>query len=459
VTKERSKGTCALVMLGCPKNLVDSERMLGVLQRDGYRIVFQPEEADFVVVNTCGFIERARQESFDTIEEMIGLKREGRIRGVIVAGCLAEREKTALLDKYPEIDQIVGVFAREEIAGSARRLLELASPDEVNGRQRATFRPAPDYALDDTGRFRITVPHSAFLKIAEGCDRLCTFCSIPSMRGKYVSKPIEQVVAEAEELAADGTRELILIAQDTSYYGRDLYGQSRLAPLLRRLEEVDGLEWIRLMYLYPMHVGEELIDVLAAGRKVVPYLDMPLQHINDEVLRRMNRMVTRAGTERLLERLRQRIEGLVLRTTLIAGFPGETDAQFEELIEFARRWRFERLGVFPYYREPGTPSADLDGQLPDAVKQARANRLMEVQQPIAFAWNEAQVGRRMDVLIDRDIPGQRHAYVGRSYADAPEVDGVVYVTGEGLAAGRIVPCEIVGSREYDLIGVAVGQPR
>ncbi len=436
-------------MLGCPKNLVDSERMLGLLQLDGYRMVPQPEDADLVIVNTCGFIESARQESHDTIREMLDLKRRGCIRGVIVAGCLAERDKDALLGLYPEVDRVVGVFARDEIAVTVDNLLA-----GVNG-ERTAMRPPPRQAMVDTGRLRITPRHLAYLKIAEGCDRECTFCSIPSMRGKFVSKPLEQVVAEAEELAADGVKELVLVAQDSTYYGRDLYGGSRLAELLRRLDEVEGIRWLRLMYLYPMYVSDELIDTLAGARRIVPYLDLPLQHINDEVLRRMNRRVTRAGTERLIERLRRRIPGLVLRTTFIAGFPGETDEQFEELVEFVRQQRFERLGAFAYSRETGTPAAELDGQLPENVRQSRRNRLLEVQQPIAFAWNEAQVGRRLEVIVDRDIPGEKNAWLCRSCADAPEIDGAVYVTGRGLAPGRIVPCEVVATRGYDLIGVEV----
>lgn len=426
--------------------------MLGLLEADGYRFIRHPEGADFVLINTCGFLESARRESIEAIREMVALKRQGRIGGVIVAGCLAQRDKELLLETCPEIDQIVGVFAREDIVTSARRLTEASST------LRGLFRPAPDKALPDTGRVRITAPHVAYLKIAEGCDRLCTFCSIPSLRGRYVSKPIEQVVAEAEELAADGVRELVIVAQDTSCYGRDLYGEPRLASLLVRLEEVSDLKWIRLMYLYPQHVSDELIDVLRSGRKVLPYVDVPLQHIVDAILRRMRRHVTRHQTERLLERLRQRLDRLVIRTTLIAGFPGETEREFDQLIEFVRRQRFERLGVFPFSREPGTPAAELDGQLPEAVKQARADRLMEVQQPIAFAWSEAQVGQRLQVLIDRDISGEKDAYVGRTYADAPEIDGAVYVTGEGLAPGEIVTCEIVTTRGYDLIGVAVAEP-
>ena len=446
VTKKRTQGTYALVSLGCPKNLVDSERMAGLLRLDGYRMIAEPEGADFVVVNTCGFIGDARSESHAVIQEMLALKRRGRLGGIIVTGCLAERDKEKLLQMYPEIDQLVGVFGRDEIATAAGRVRRGSSE------QHTLFRPAPSRPLADTQRLRITPPHLAFLKIAEGCNRLCSFCSIPQMRGNYASKPLDDIVAEAEELVADGVRELVLVAQDTSFYGIDLYGRPRLAELMARLDQIDGLAWIRLMYLYPMHMTDELLDVIASGKKILPYLDLPLQHIDDDVLRRMRRRVTRAETEQLLDRLRQRIERLVLRTTLIAGFPGETEEQFELLVDFVRRRRFERLGAFAYSEEPGTAAVELDNLVPQEVGNARRDRLLAVQQEIAFAWSEAQVGRRLDVIIDREIPGQRNAFVGRSYADAPEVDGNVYVTGKKLAPGQIAPCEIIAARGYDLVG-------
>jgi ribosomal protein S12 methylthiotransferase len=452
----QEKGTFALISLGCPKNLVDSERMAGLLGREGYRLVAEPEGADFVVVNTCGFIGDARRESATAIREMLRLKLRGRTRGVIVAGCLAERDRQSLLEEYPEIDQLVGVFARDQIAAAAGRLTAPDGDCVLPDPRRALFCPAPAQPLDDSGRLRITARHLAFLKIAEGCNRSCTFCSIPKMRGPYATKPIERVLAEAEELAADGVRELILVAQDTSYYGVDLYGRPRLAELLSRLDRLDGLEWIRVLYLYPQHIGDELIEVIAGARKVLPYLDLPLQHINDDILRRMRRGVSRAETERLLDRLRQRIKGLVLRTTMMAGFPGEREEQFQELLSFIRHWRFERLGAFAYSEEPDTPAAALDDQVPRQVRNRRRHELLATQQEIAFAWNQAQCGRSLDVLIDRAITGQSSAYLGRSYADAPEIDGAVYVTGEDLAPGQIVPCEIVAARGYDLIAVATG---
>jgi ribosomal protein S12 methylthiotransferase len=450
-----TKGTYAFVSLGCPKNLVDSERMLGLLQVDGYRLVPDPDGADFVVVNTCGFIERARAESFSAIDEMLELKRRGRTRGVIVSGCLAERQKEDLLEERPGIDCLVGVFGREEITRVADRLV--GRLDE----QRSVFQPAPIKTLPDSERLRITPRHFAYLKVSEGCDRLCTFCAIPKMRGKHVTKPVEEVIREATQLAKDGVRELIIVAQDTTYYGIDLYGEPRLASLLRELEKVPGIEWIRLMYFYPMYVTDELIDVIAASRRIVPYLDMPLQHINDTMLRRMARRVTRQQTEEMLAKLRARIPNLAIRTTFITGFPGETEEQFAELSEFVRNQRFERMGVFTYSFESDTPAANLPDHLPDEVKESRRGRLMAVQQEVAFEWTAAQVGKRIEVIIDQPVPNERNVWVGRSMADAPDVDAAVYVTGgpHKLQPGRIVPCEVVTCQGYDLIAVALERGR
>ena len=454
----RPKGRYAFVSLGCPKNLVDSERMLGMLQLDGYELVDDPQGADFAVVNTCGFIEQARQESFAAIDEMLELKNRGDLRGVIVSGCLAERQREALLDDRPGIDHLVGVFGREEVTKVADRLIGGLNE------QRTVFQPAPIRPLPDTSRMRVTPRHFAYLKISEGCDRLCTFCAIPKMRGKHATKPMEEVVAEAQELAGDGVRELVVVAQDTTYYGMDLYGEPRLTQLLQQLETVEGLDWIRLMYLYPMYFDDQLIDFLAASKRIVPYLDMPLQHADDQILKRMQRRVNRQETEALLAKLRERIPGLVMRTTFITGFPGETDDQFQELVEFVRKQRFERLGVFTYSYEPDTPAAKLPGQVAEVVMNARRDRLMVEQQDIAFAWNDAQIGRQLDVLIDAAVAGEENAWIGRSYADAPDVDSVVYVTGMDdsasvLTPGALVRCEIVARQGYDLIAVACENPR
>ncbi len=446
---QAAKAKYSFISLGCPKNLVDSERMLGLLQLDGYELVPDPLDADFAIVNTCGFIEEARAESFGAIEEMLALKRQGNLRGVIVSGCLAERQRESLLESHPEIDHLVGVFGREEVTRVADRLI--GGMEE----QRTVFRPAPTHPLPDTARLRITPKHFAYLKISEGCDRLCTFCAIPKMRGKHATKPIEEIVAEARELVADGVRELVIVAQDTTYYGMDLYGEPRLVELLAELEQVEGLRWIRLMYLYPMYFSDELITAIAESSRIVPYLDMPLQHINDQMLRRMQRRVKRNETLELLAKLRAQIPDLIMRTTLITGFPGETQEQFDELVEFVRSQRFERLGVFTYSLEPDTPAARLDDHLSEEVKNSRRDALMAEQQKIAFAWNEAQLGKRFDVVIDSKVEGEPNAWVGRSYADAPDVDGVVYITGERLAVGQMTTCEIVATSGYDLVGVSV----
>ena len=444
----KSKGSYAFVSLGCPKNLVDSEKMLGTLALDGYTLVPEPAGADFVIVNTCGFIESARAESRSVIDEMIDLKRSGQTGGLIVAGCLPERVGGSLLKERPEIDHVVGVFGRDEIHRVADHLVGHARE------QRELFRPAPITAQQDRGRLRITPRHFAYLKISEGCDRTCTFCAIPKMRGKHVTKPIEEVVREAEELVGDGVRELVLVAQDTTYYGLDLYGEVRLTQLLEQLEQIDGLDWIRLMYLYPIHFNDELIDVIANSSRILPYLDLPLQHINSGVLKRMQRRVDRAATERLLESLRDRLDNLVLRTTFITGFPGETDEQFEELREFVDEGHFQRMGVFTYSLEPDTPAVRLEGHLPEETKESRRDALMATQQRHAFAFGDSVVGYELDVILDREseTPGN---WIGRSFADAPEIDGVVEVAGEGLSVGQLVPVEILSRQGYDLAGASL----
>jgi len=448
------KGSYAFISLGCAKNTVDSERMMGLLKLDGYELIGDPEQSDFVVVNTCGFIEAARTESFGAIDEMLALKKAGKTKGVIVTGCLAERQKEQLLEDRPEIDSLVGVFGREEITKIADRLLG----DQAE--QRNVFQPAPIRALPDEDRLQITPKHFAYLKISEGCDRLCTFCAIPKMRGKHATKPMEQVIAEAQQLADKGVRELVVVAQDTTYYGMDLYGEPRLAELLTKLNEVKGLEWIRLMYFYPMYIDDKLLKVIADSEKILPYIDMPLQHADDVMLRRMSRRVNNEQTESQIVRMRELIPDLVLRTTFITGFPGETDEQFEALVEFTKRHKFERMGVFTYSFEPDTPAAKMEGHLDDSVKNQRREKLMMAQQEVMFEYNERQVGKTIDVIIDQSVPGQDGAWIGRSKGDAPDVDSVVFVTqtDHQLKPGQIVPCEVVTFKDYDLIAVAVGQP-
>jgi ribosomal protein S12 methylthiotransferase len=469
---EHPKGTFAFVSLGCPKNTVDSERMLGKLAQDGYALAPEADGADVVVVNTCGFIEAARQESLAVIREMLELKRQGRVGSVVVAGCLAERKKEDLLAEVPGVDHLVGVFGREEIAQvvdlslrSRDRQGAGSGPPLANARgsevaeQRTLFRPAPVRALEDTARLRITPRHYAYLKISEGCDRLCTFCAIPGMRGKHVTKPIEEVLREARELAADGARELIVVAQDTTYYGLDLYGRVRLAELLRELDRVEGLEWIRILYAYPIHFTDELIETLAGAKKIVPYLDLPLQHINDRVLRRMQRRVKRSEIEELIGRLRGAIPGLTLRTTFIVGFPGETGAEFEELAEFVRQTRFERAGVFTYSHEPGTPATRLDDPLPEEVKQERRGRLMEAQQGVALDWAARQVGKQLEVIVDGPDPEVPNHVLARGHADAPDIDCLLRVKGKGLRPGDLVNVKVTAADGYDLVARALGPGR
>lgn len=453
---ESSRGSYAFISLGCPKNLVDSEQMLGLLQRDGYQLVPNPEQSDFVVINTCGFIDNARKESFEAIDQMLELKRQGKIRGVIVTGCLAERQQEKLLEARPEIDGMVGVFGRDDITTIVGRFMD--GLDE----QRSIFRPAPIRALSDDFRLQVTPKHFAYLKISEGCDRLCTFCAIPKMRGKHASKPQEKILEEARKLAANGVREIIIVAQDTTYYGMDIYGEPRLADLLKELDKIDGVDWIRLMYFYPMYIDDHLIDTIASADRILPYIDMPLQHINNQMLKRMSRRVTHEQTIEMVTKLRRGIPKLVLRTTMITGFPGETDEQFEELENFVSEIRFERLGVFSYSIEPDTPAAKLPDHLPERIKKERRNRLMAIQQSNAFAWCKEQVGTTLEVLLDKAVDEANNVWLGRSFGDAPDVDSTVFVTGEKgepLSSGSMIDCEIVSFKDYDLIGAAVGVSR
>lgn len=451
---DSGRGSYSFISLGCPKNLVDSEQMLGLLQKDGYRLVAEPENSDFVVINTCGFIDNARKESFDAIDQMLELKRKGKIRGVIVTGCLAERQQEKLLEARPEIDGMVGVFGRDDITTIVNRFMD--GLDE----QRSIFRPAPIRALADDFRLQVTPPHFAYLKISEGCDRLCTFCAIPKMRGKHASKPMDKILEEARRLSSQGVRELIIVAQDTTYYGMDMFGEARLAELLKELDQVDGIDWIRLMYFYPMYIDDHLIETIATAKRILPYIDIPLQHINDQMLKRMSRRVTQEQTHALITKLRRNIPNLVLRTTMIAGFPGETEEQFEDLENFVEEMEFERLGVFAYSIEPDTPAAKLQDHLPERIKKERRNRLMAIQQQNAFAWCEKQIGKRLPILIDKVVDASQNVWLGRSYADAPDVDSTVFVTGDAsrpIQIGDLVDCEIVSYKDYDLIGAAVGE--
>lgn len=446
-----ARGRYAVISLGCPKNLVDTEQMLGRLDQDGYQMVDQVEQADMVLVNTCGFIDSARAESFEAIDEMLDRKRKGQLRNVIVTGCLAEREQGQLLADRPEIDAMVGVFGRNDITDVMDRLRSgMAEQQQV-------FRPAPIRPLSDGVRRAVTPRHFAYLKISEGCDRLCTFCAIPKMRGKHYSKPIEQVVDEAKRLADSGVREIVIVAQDTTYYGRDIYGEPRLADLLAELDQIESVDWIRLMYFYPMYIDQRLIDTIAGAERILPYIDMPLQHASDRMLKRMSRKTTRSSQEAILDQLRGGIDDLIMRTTLITGFPGETDEDFAELMDFVGAQQFEQLGVFTYSIEPDTPAAKLPHRVAPEIAQRRMDEVMALQQRIAFAHAESFVGSTQDVILDAALDDQPGVFLGRTYGQAPEIDGVTYVSqvDRPLAVGEIVACEIVANDGYDLIAASL----
>src|SRR4051812_7816165 len=467
----------AFVSLGCPKNLVDSERMLGLLAEDGLAITNDPAAADAIVVNTCGFLEASKDESLEAIRDAIRMKSEGRCRRVVVAGCLVQRHKTKLLNDVPEVDRLVGVFDREHIVeavhgqenprqehghflGKYHDLSRELAQAQAHGLQSVGFvketktNRLPVFE-DDRARLRLTPRHYAYLRISEGCNQGCTFCTIPSIRGPMRSKPLEQILAEARELAADGAVELNLIGQDTTSFGTDIGYGPGLAGLLRALDrELKDVHWLRLMYAYPSCFTDEMIGTIADAGRVVKYIDMPLQHINDELLTKMRRRVTRKQIETLLEKLRKRVPGIAIRTTFIAGAPGETEAQHQELVKFVRDFGFEMMGVFPFSPEPGTPMGRMGGQLPDTVKQARVEELMLTQQKVAFVRSKRTVGKTVQVLIDR--PAGRDAedgYVGRTQAQAPDIDSVTFVHSEGvdLHPGQVLDVKVTDYQAYDLV--------
>ena len=436
----------AFVSLGCVKNLVDSEKMLGQLAEAGCALTADESDADVIVINTCGFLEAARTEADDVIREAVERKAAGEVKRVVVAGCLVQRDERTILERIEGVDALVGVNNRDDIVRA------------VLAKERAGVDRSADlflgdyhaYTQTDTARLRLTPRHYAYLRISEGCDQKCTFCTIPSIRGPMHCKPPEVVMAEARELVNDGAVEISLIGQDTTSYG---LGNDRLdgglAGLLRQLNVVDGLRWIRLMYAYPSVFTDEMIDAMAECERICKYVDLPLQHINDRVLKAMHRRVDRKTTEDLLGRIRERIPGVTLRTTLIAGFPGETEEEFEELVQFVRDFRFEALGVFAYSREPDTPAGRMKGQLPEAVKQQRVDQLMTVQQEIAFALADERVGSRLEVLIDEEVePG---VLLGRHRGQAPAVDSVTYVEECDASPGDFVSVRCTGRDTYDLV--------
>jgi ribosomal protein S12 methylthiotransferase len=461
--------TIAFVSLGCPKNLVDSERMLGLLAEDGLAITPDPRDADAIVINTCGFLEASKEESLREIRNAVALKENGRCRRVIVAGCLVQRHKTDLLEEVPQIDRLVGVFDRDHIVQAVRGKenprqehghylgkyhdlsRELAAGSGQAELQHTKTNRLPVFE-NDRGRLRLTPRHYAYLRMSEGCNQGCTFCTIPSIRGPMRSKPIEQIIAEARELAADGAVELNLIGQDTTSYGTDIDYAPGLAGLLRTLNRaLTDVRWLRLMYAYPSCFTDEMIRAIADCGRVVKYIDMPLQHINDEILTKMRRRVTRRQIETLLDKLRKRIPGIAIRTTFIAGSPGETEAQHQQLVRFVRDFGFDMMGVFPYSQEPGTPMGRMTDQIPDDVKQQRVEELMLTQQEVAFGKAREVIGQRIEVMVDRKHPGTAETIVARSQSQAPDIDSVVYLKGHKLHPGQFHIVKVTDFQAYDLV--------
>ncbi len=442
MTRRAAAPRLAFVTLGCPKNQVDSENMLGLLVRDGFHTVADPAEADVAVVNTCAFLQSAVKESRDTIAQVAALKHAGNLKGLIVTGCLAQRSGESLLADFPEVDAVLGTGQWKEVVRAAHHVLE-------GDLRREALTAAPGGALDpDVPRALSTPRHLAYLKISEGCDHRCTFCIIPRLRGDQRSRPIAELVAEAERLAAQGVRELDLIGQDTTGYGVDLPGKPGLADLLAALDQVDGLRWIRVQYTYPRLWSDRLIETWAGAKRVVPYVDMPLQHIAQDMLRTMARAMTEKDTRALVRRIKRGIPGVSFRTNFIVGFPGETEEHFATLMRYIEEEPFDHVVVFPYEREPETPSHGMAGQVPVRERRSRRARLLALQQRLSRERLARRIGERLEVMIDG--PAGRGQWAARTAGMAYEVDGGVVVDGAGLAPGDVVPVRITGSSAYDL---------
>jgi ribosomal protein S12 methylthiotransferase len=448
------------VSLGCPKNLVDSEVMMGLSQEGGHTLTSNPAEADVIVINTCAFIDSAKEESVNTILELAELKKTGSCKRLVVTGCLGERYRDELKTQIPEIDAVLGTGEVPEIVGAIEgagksRRIPLTLVHDQSPIPNPQSLDLPTYLYDaESPRVFTTPRHFAYVKVAEGCDYKCSFCIIPKLRGHYRSRTVEAIVREARSLAARGVRELILISQDTTFYGRDLGAGAALPALLRELNTVDGIDWIRLLYLYPTTITDDILDAMAECGKVVKYVDLPLQHAADDVLRRMKRPGTGRNYEKLLARIRERVPGVSLRTTFIVGFPGETDAEFEELLTFIRGVGFDHVGVFTYSHEEGTTAHDLRDDVPAATKKKRRNAVMAAQKRIVARAQKRRVGTHVQVMVDGPSPEHELVWRGRLAGQAPEIDPVVYFTDanpETLRPGALLQAEIVGSREYDLV--------
>ena len=432
------------ISLGCDKNLVDTEVMLGLLASRGYEMTDDETQADIIVINTCCFIHDAKEESIQNILEMAEYKKEGKAKALIVTGCLAERYRQEILDEIPEVDEVLGTTAYDKILDAVDKALE--------GTHSVILSELDALPLPDTKRLVTTGGHFAYLKIAEGCDKHCTYCIIPKIRGNFRSVPMERLVKEAEYLAEQGVKELILVAQETTLYGKDLYGEKSLHKLVRELCKVSGIQWIRILYCYPEEITDELIQVMKEEKKVCHYLDLPIQHASDSILKRMGRRTTKQELKDIIGKLRREIPDICLRTTLITGFPGETEEQHEELAEFVDEMEFDRLGVFTYSPEEGTPAASMPDQIDEEIKEERQAELMELQQEIAFDNAEGMVGREVLVMIEGKVADE-NAYVGRTYRDAPNVDGLIFInTDEELLSGDFARLNVTGALDYDVIG-------
>ncbi len=433
-----------MVSLGCPKNQVDAEIMLKTIEKEGYQLVGDTGNCDVVVVNTCGFIQSAKEEAIENIIEFINLKNEGRIKSIVVTGCLAERYRSEILKEMPEIDAVVGIGSNQSICDVIASTLM--------GKQVERYGAKEDLNICGE-RVLTTLPYYAYLKIAEGCDNCCSYCAIPQIRGRFRSRPMEEIIEEAKWLATQGVKELILVAQDTTRYGQDLYGSYSLAKLLKELCKIEDLIWIRTLYCYPDKITDELLEVIQSEEKLVKYIDMPLQHCNDTVLKAMNRPMGKQETVKLIDHIRKKVPGITLRTTLIAGFPGETEEQFAELMDFVKEVRFDRLGCFAYSEEEGTRAAQMTPQVPEEIRERRAEMIMEEQTTIMMQQNEQQIGKKIQVILE-GVDKLAECYFGRSAADAPEIDGKIFFTSEQKqhVMGDFVTVIINDVCDYDLVG-------
>ena len=448
--RKKREITIGFVSLGCPKNVVDSERMLAEIVQADFPITAETDNADVVIINTCGFIAPAEAESLEAIRHAVDRKLQGAVKKIIVAGCLSERLGPEIHEKVEGIDAVMGLNQRDNIA----KIIEKIFSSEIRGRCADSYLNQPsssvsDRVVDDRCRLLITPQHWAYLRISEGCNHRCSFCTIPAIRGRFRSKPMELVIAEAQELVSAGAVELNVIAQDTTSYGRDLKIRSGLTALLREFDKINNLTWLRLMYLYPAGIDAELIELIASSDKIVHYMDVPLQHVNNQILKSMRRPDKKDKLKRLIEDLRLAIPDIVLRTTLIVGFPGETDRQFEELLDFVRWAQFDALGCFKFYPESGTAAAELPGQVPDEVKQRRLDELMLTQQKIAFAGNEKRIGSDLTCLVDSVDP--EGLATGRYYGQAPDIDSICLIKRCSAEPGQFISTKVIGTQDYDLL--------